>query len=164
MPHARAGDRQVQNGDAIVLDLGCIFEGYRSDLTRTGCIGEPSPKYLKIWNIVRDAQQAAFDGIRPGMTAGDADALARDVIVAAGYGDQFGHSLGHGIGLETHEAPFVRAGGDEILREGMIFSVEPGIYLPGEFGVRIEDLVLLEAGGARVLSQAPKAPVFRGNE
>ncbi|MFN8535826.1 MAG: aminopeptidase P family protein [Dehalococcoidia bacterium] len=161
LPHAHPTEKQIAAGEPIVLDLGCIVDGYRSDLTRTVCIGDPEPAYLEIYDIVLRAQLAAETQIRPGMTGGDADKIARDLIAEAGYGAQFGHSLGHGIGLETHEGPFLRATGEDVLQPGMVFSVEPGIYLPGRFGVRIEDLVVVEADGVRVLSKAPKVPAPR---
>lgn len=162
MPHARPTDRKIAAGEPIVLDLGCIVDGYRSDLTRTVCIGTPDQKYLDVWNLVLHAQREAETKAKPGMKAGEVDKIARDIIAEAGYGECFGHSLGHGIGLETHEGPFVRSGGEEILREGMVFSVEPGVYLPGEFGVRIEDLVILDSVGAQVLSKAKKTAIAGG--
>ncbi|GIW08856.1 MAG: peptidase M24 [Dehalococcoidia bacterium] len=161
LPHAHPSAKTIAEGEPIVLDLGCIVDGYRSDLTRTICVGEPDPFYLEIYDIVLRAQRAAEMQIRPGMKGGEADKIARDLIAEAGYGKQFGHSLGHGIGLQTHEAPFVRPEGEDVLAPGMVFSVEPGIYLPGQFGVRIEDLVVLEEDGVRVLSQAPKEPAIR---
>jgi Xaa-Pro aminopeptidase len=164
MPHARPSDRPIAAGEPIVLDLGCIVDGYRSDLTRTVCVGAPDDAYLNIYDIVLRAQEQAEKAILPGMTGGDADKIARDLIAGAGYGEQFGHSLGHGIGLQTHEGPYVRKDGEDVLREGMVFSVEPGIYLPGQFGVRIEDLVVLEKSGPRVLSKAPKLPAMRRTE
>ncbi|MCS6800508.1 MAG: aminopeptidase P family protein [Chloroflexota bacterium] len=161
LPHAQPTRKRIEAGEPIVLDLGCIVDGYRSDLTRTFCLGEPDPYYLEIYDIVLRAQQAAEAGIRPGMKGGEADKIARDLIAEAGYGDQFGHSLGHGIGLQTHEGPLVRRESEDVLQPGMVFSVEPGIYLPGKFGVRIEDLVVLEEEGVRVLSKAPKEPAIR---
>lgn len=161
LPHAHPTSKRIEAGEPIVLDLGCVVSGYRSDLTRTICLGEPDPFYLEIYDIVLRAQRAALAQIRPGMKAGEADQLARDVIAEAGYGDFFGHSLGHGIGLQTHEGPFVRRDGEDVLEVGMVFSVEPGIYLPGKFGVRTEDLVVLGEHGVRVLSQAPKEAAIR---
>jgi Xaa-Pro aminopeptidase len=161
LPHAQPTEKPIVAGEPVVLDLGCVVDGYHSDLTRTICLGEPDPAYLEIYDIVLRAQHAAEACIRPGMTGGEADRIARDLIAAAGYGDQFGHSLGHGVGLEIHEGPTLRRESEDILQPGMVFSVEPGIYLPGRFGVRLEDLVVLESDGVRVLSQAPKAPVVR---
>ncbi|MCL6648282.1 MAG: Xaa-Pro peptidase family protein [Chloroflexi bacterium] len=161
LPHAQPTEKPIAAGEPVVLDVGCVVDGYHSDLTRTICLGEPDPAYLEIYDIVLRAQHEAEACIRPGMTGGEADRIARDLIAAAGYGDQFGHSLGHGVGLEIHEGPTLRRESEDILQPGMVFSVEPGIYLPGRFGVRLEDLVVLEADGVRVLSQAPKAPVVR---
>jgi len=165
MPHARPTDRVIQAGDPIVIDIGAVVDGYYSDLTRTVALGEGSEKYRKVYEIVLQAQEAALRGIRPGMTGREADALARGVIEEAGYKDHFGHGLGHGIGLVGgHNKPSLshrHPGGKEKLRVGMVFTVEPGIYLPGEFGVRIEDDVVLEEDGVRVLTQAAKEPVVR---
>jgi Xaa-Pro aminopeptidase len=161
LPHAHPTSKRIEMGEPIVLDLGCVVAGYRSDLTRTICLGEPDPFYLEIYDIVLRAQRAALEQIRPGMQGGEADKIARDLIAAAGYGELFGHSLGHGIGLQTHEGPFLRRDGEDRLEVGMVFSVEPGIYLPGKFGVRIEDLVVLDEHGVRVLSQAPKEAATR---
>jgi Xaa-Pro aminopeptidase len=145
LPHAHPGDRTIQAGEAIVFDLGCVVDGYCSDLTRTVCLGEPSDKYLAVFEIVSQAQRAAEAAIRPGVTGMQADAVARDLIAAAGYGDHFGHGLGR---LST-----------DTLQAGMSLTVEPGIYLPGEFGVRIEDLVIIRDGGVEILSGAPKQAV-----
>lgn len=160
MPHARPSDRIIEPGDPIVMDLGAVVDGYHGDLTRTVCYGQPSDEYLGIWGIVLAAQKEAERRVKPGMTGGEVDAFSRDLIDQAGYRDKFGHSLGHGVGLEIHEGPWVRDKGDGVLEPGMVFSVEPGIYLPGEFGVRIEDLVVLEADGCRVLSASPKTPTI----
>lgn len=161
LPHARPSDRPMQAGEPIVVDVGCELDGYCSDLTRTICLGQPSPKYMEVWAIVRRAQEAAESGIRAGMSGVQADALGRDVIAAAGYGEFFGHGLGHGVGLAVHEAPRASrlAPADETFEPGMVLTVEPGIYLPGEFGVRIEDLVVIREDGAEVLTTAPKTPV-----
>jgi len=162
MPHARPTDRVIQPGEPIVIDMGAVVDGYYSDLTRTFALGEPSEKYLHVYEIVRRAQEAALRGIRPGTTGREADALARRVIEEAGYGEHFGHGLGHGIGLEgdpNKPALSQRSGvSKEPLRPGMVFTVEPGIYLPGEFGVRIEDDVMLQESGVSVLTQAAKVP------
>ena len=157
MPHARATDQPIQSGEPVVMDLGAVVDGYCSDLTRTVALGEADRQYREIYEIVLQAQQAALRDIRPGMTGQEADAIAREAIAQAGYGDAFGHGLGHGVGLMVHEKPGVgRLSDKEVLKVGMVFSVEPGIYLPGEFGVRIEDLVVLRQGGPEVLSQAAK--------
>ncbi len=162
MPHATAGDRPIRPGEPVVIDFGATVDGYRSDITRTICLGRPEDEqYLEVWKLVLQAQQAAEAQIRPGMTGRQADALARDLLVAAGYGEHFGHGLGHGVGLEIHEGPRVsRLSDDETLRPGMVFTVEPGLYLPGRFGVRIEDIVLLRPEGCEVLTGAVKEPVI----
>ena len=164
VPHAVPSDRRIQEGEGIKIDIGARANGYCSDMTRTVCLGRPRDQRLvELHAIVLEAQLAAEREIRPGMTGRAADALARDVIRRAGYGDSFTHSLGHGIGLEVHEPPWVsQSRGDERLEPGMVFSVEPGIYLPGWGGVRIEDLVVLEPGGARVLCHSPKDLVLSG--
>ena len=156
MAHHRADDTVIKDGDAIVIDMGAKYEGYCSDLTRTVVVGEPSDKLREIYNIVLRAQLEAEDKVRSGMTGEEADALARDVIADAGYGDEFGHSLGHGIGLAVHEQPRVSPRVKDKLEDGMVFTIEPGIYLPGWGGVRIEDIVVLENGRARVISAASK--------
>ncbi|MCP4544006.1 MAG: aminopeptidase P family protein [Chloroflexi bacterium] len=159
MPHAVLSDRKIEIGSPIVIDMGAVVGGYRSDLTRTIALGEASAQYTEVYEIVRQAHEAAVQGVRPGMTGKEADALARDVIKKAGYGDKFGHGLGHGVGLVIHERPWVshrRDGGKDRLRAGMVFTIEPGIYLPGEFGVRLEDIVILREDGAQMLSHAPK--------
>lgn len=158
LPHHRAGQRVIHAGEPIVVDMGARLGGYHSDITRTFCIGEArDPDYARVYDIVDAANRAAIAGARPGMTGKEVDALGRDVIVAAGFGEQFGHSLGHGVGLDVHEGPRVGfLSADAKLEAGMVFTVEPGIYLPGRFGVRIEDIVVLREDGAEVLTRAPK--------
>ena len=162
LPHARPGDDALGAGRPIVIDMGARLGGYHADLTRTICIGEPDAQFWMIYNIVLEAQRRALDGLRPGLRCNAADALAREHIAAAGYGDQFGHGLGHGVGLDIHEGPSLRraAAGHEQsgprLQAGNVTSVEPGIYLEGWGGVRIEDLALITADGCEVLSQAAK--------
>ena len=156
MAHHRADDTVIKDGDAIVIDMGAKYEGYCSDLTRTVVVGEASEKLKEIYNIVLRAQLEAEDKVRAGMTGEEVDALARDVIADAGYGDDFGHSLGHGVGLAVHEYPRVAPRVEDKLEDGMVFTIEPGIYLPGWGGVRIEDIVVLENGRARVISSASK--------
>lgn len=156
-PHALVSDHQVQAGEPIVIDMGCVIDEYVSDLTRTFCVGAPiHPDYQKVWNVVREANEAAIAQIRPGMTSKEADAIARDIIVAAGYGDYFGHSLGHGIGLAIHEHPKVSYSSETPLEAGTVVTIEPGIYLPGQFGVRLEDVIVLHDDGAEVLTGVPK--------
>ncbi len=158
IPHAVPSPRPLREGESIVIDIGALQDHYCSDMTRTVCIGPVPEKLQEIYGIVLEAQLAAERAIRPGMTGKEADAIARDLITQAGYGEQFGHGLGHGIGLEVHEPPWVSRGkGEIVLRPGMVFSVEPGIYLPGWGGVRIEDLVLLREDGCEVLCRSPKA-------
>jgi Xaa-Pro aminopeptidase len=157
MPHAVVSDRVIQPGEPITIDIGALWDGYCSEMTRTVCLG-PAPDRLKeIYAVVLQAQTAAEAALKPGMTGQQADKVARDVIVAAGFGDYFTHSTGHGIGLEVHEPPWVSPGkGEHELLPGMVFSVEPGIYLPGWGGVRIEDLVVMTEQGAEVLAQSHK--------
>jgi Xaa-Pro aminopeptidase len=159
LPHAHAGDHVIQEGEPIVFDIGCTLDGYCSDMTRTICLGQPGAKYLEVWDIVLKAQEAAEAGIRAGVTGVEADALARTVIEEAGYGQFFGHGLGHGVGLAVHEDPRASKLSTDVLADGMSLTVEPGIYLPGEFGVRIEDLVIVREDGVDILSRSPKLPV-----
>jgi Xaa-Pro aminopeptidase len=158
MPHAVPSTRPIEAGEGITIDIGALAAGYCSDQTRTICLGPArDPRLRTIYGLVLEAQLLVEEQLRPDMTGREADALARDFLTQAGYGDAFVHSLGHGVGLEVHELPTLsRLRGDEPLRPGMVFSVEPGVYLPGWGGVRIEDLVLLEEAGARVLCRAPK--------
>jgi Xaa-Pro aminopeptidase len=160
LPHARPGDRPIGLGEPIVIDIGCIVDGYCSDMTRTICLGQPDSRYLEVWNIVLKAQQAGEAAIRAGMTGVQADATARDVIVSAGYGEHFGHGLGHGVGLAVHEAPRASRLSEDMLRANMSLTIEPGIYLPGLFGVRIEDLVIVHEEGVEILTKASKLPAL----
>ena len=156
LPHARPSDRALQRGDLVVIDMGGVRDGYASDMTRTVALGEPDAEARRVYEVVRAAQEAAIGAAHAGIAAHVLDAAARDVIAAAGYGEQFSHSLGHGIGLQTHEWPKVSYAAEYPLPEGAAVTIEPGIYLPGRFGVRIEDIVVLEAGGCRNLTRAPK--------
>jgi Xaa-Pro aminopeptidase len=156
LPHARPSDYQIREGEPVVIDFGAKYNGYGSDLTRTLCAGQPDTTFKRVYDIVLNAQQAAISGIRSGMTGQEADAIAREVIRNAGYGDAFGHSLGHGIGLVTHEGPRLGPNSSDVLADGMVFTVEPGIYLSGWGGIRIEDDVVLENGTIRVISSARK--------
>ena len=156
MPHARPTPENVGADRPIVIDMGAKFGGYCSDLTRTIFLGEPDAKFREIYGIVYEAQQTAIEGIEPGMKTRAAHQLAQDVIDKAGYGERFGHGLGHGVGLAVHEDPYLGKSGEGTLEEGMVFTIEPGIYLPGWGGVRIEDIVVLENGKARVMSKARK--------
>jgi Xaa-Pro aminopeptidase len=156
LPHARPSDRIIKTGEPIVVDIGSRLNFYSSDLTRTFCIGQPDDTYKKVYEIALKAQMTAIENIKPGMTGAEADALARRVITEAGYGDSFGHGLGHGIGLVTHESPRVSLNSADILTEGMVFTIEPGIYISGWGGVRIEDDIVIENGKIRVISSARK--------
>jgi Xaa-Pro aminopeptidase len=157
LPHAKPSDRRIRAGETIVIDMGGKVSGYGSDLTRTVCAGKANAKLKKIYNTVLEAQSAAIKQIRPGMTGKEADAIAREVIKKAGYGEAFGHSLGHGVGLAEHELPFLSPNSEEKLTEGMVFTVEPGIYLTGWGGVRIEDTVVMEKGKVKLITKARKA-------
>lgn len=155
-PHHGPKDRPLTAGDIVKLDFGCVVEGYHSDMTRTVAFGEPSAELREVYDVVLRAQQAGIEALRPGVTGGAADAAARDVIREAGYGDRFGHSLGHGVGLEVHEGPGLRRESTDVVPEGSVVTVEPGIYLPGIGGARIEDMVVVEADGARPLPRSPR--------
>ena len=159
-PHHHSGSRVIEAGEPIVLDLGARVNGYNSDLTRTICLGQPKDdRFMEIYSIVLRAQEAALNGIRAGMTGIEADKLARDVIVAANYGDNFGHGQGHGVGLAVHEEPRAGRIAEDVLPAGSTLTIEPGIYLPGWGGVRIEDLTLVDKNGVQLLSHASKEPL-----
>ncbi|MFE3552384.1 M24 family metallopeptidase [Streptomyces kronopolitis] len=152
-PHHEAGERVIEDGDMVVLDFGGLKDGYGSDTTRTVHVGQPDAEERKVHDIVREAQQAAFEAVRPGVACQDIDRVARKVIKAAGYGEYFIHRTGHGIGVTTHEPPYLVEGEHLTLVPGMCFSIEPGIYLPGRFGVRIEDIVTCTESGGRRLNE-----------
>jgi Xaa-Pro aminopeptidase len=156
MPHATVSERVIRAGEPIVMDLGARIDGYNSDLTRTVCAGRPADKFKEIYDIVLEAQLTAEQSIRPGMTGKQADSIARKVIEEAGHGEHYGHGLGHGVGLAVHEKPGVGRLSEDVLEPGMVFTVEPGIYLPGWGGVRIEDIVVMREDGVEVLTQASK--------
>ena len=151
-PHHEAGERVIQNGDAVVLDFGGLMYGYGSDTTRTVSVGEPSAEVIAVHEVVRRAQQTAFEAVRPGVACQEIDRVARRVITDMGYGEQFIHRTGHGIGVTTHEPPYMVEGETQPLVPGMCFSIEPGVYLPGRFGVRIEDIVVVTEDGGRRLN------------
>lgn len=161
LPHHHPGERLLQAGDIVIVDLGAEFGGYKSDLTRTFYLGESAPDaFWDIYHTVHAAQVAAIGGIRAGVTGQQVDSLARDLIAGAGHADHFGHGTGHAVGLDIHEEPrFSRVAEKTIIPAGAVMTVEPGIYLPGYGGVRIEDLVLVTAEGSEYLSQAPKTPL-----
>lgn len=155
-PHASPSDRTFQPGDLLVIDWGAYYQGYCSDLTRTFALGEVEPELRQIAKIVQEANQAGRAAARPGVSAGAVDEAARAVIEKAGYGRYFTHRTGHGLGMEGHEGPYMRAGNPLILEPGMTFTVEPGIYLPGRNGVRIEDNLVITESGNETLSNLPR--------
>jgi Xaa-Pro dipeptidase len=155
-PHYTGGDRVITDHDVIVLDFGCRYHGYCSDTSRTVFVGEPTEEQCKIYEIVLQANLAGERAARAGVTAGEVDKAARDVIKAAGYGANFLNRTGHGIGMADHEAPYIKEGNPMVLQEGMAFSVEPGIYLAGRFGMRVEDIVLIDGGKAEILNISRK--------
>jgi Xaa-Pro aminopeptidase len=161
-PHHGAGERRLAPGDPVVLDIGGTIDGYGSDITRMLWIGgadeaaAPTPEFLQVFDLVRAAQAAATAEVRPGAPAGDLDEVARSVIRDGGFGDRFIHRLGHGIGLEAHEDPYLVAGNDEAIAVGHAFSIEPGIYIEGRFGVRLEDIVVCGSDGPDVLNEASR--------
>ena len=155
-PHHECSDRELRAGDIVVVDIGGPYEpGYNSDSTRTYSIGEPNPEVARRYAVLQRAQQAAVDAVRPGVTAEQVDAVARDVLAAEGLAEAFVHRTGHGIGLSVHEEPYIVAGNGLPLAEGMAFSVEPGIYFPGQWGARIEDIVIVTADGAERVNSRP---------
>ncbi|KOF09548.1 Xaa-Pro dipeptidase [Planococcus glaciei] len=156
LPHGVATEKRIENGDFITLDYGALYNGYISDITRTVAVGEPSDKLKEIYQVVLDAQVLGVEKIGPGMTGIEADAIARDYIKSKGYGEAFGHSTGHGIGLEVHEAPGLSFKSQTVLEPGMAVTVEPGIYLPGIGGVRIEDDILITESGNERLTHSTK--------
>ena len=156
LPHHRADETVIGDREPVVIDMGATYGGYCSDLTRTVIVGAPDDKFRKVYDTVLRAQLEAEERVRPGMTGAETDAISREIITEAGYGNNFGHSLGHGVGLAVHESPGVGPKSEDPLENGMVFTIEPGIYLSGWGGVRIEDMVVLENGRARVLSRAHK--------
>lgn len=156
LPHGVATDKVIESGDLVTLDFGALYEGYISDITRTVAVGEPSDKLREIYEVTRAAQELAVKMIKPGMTGIEADAIARDYITAKGYGEAFGHSTGHGIGLEVHEGPGLSFRSEIVLVPNMAVTVEPGIYLPGIGGVRIEDDIIMTEDGNVRLTHSPK--------
>lgn len=156
LPHARPGERILSYGDFVVMDFGCVVNGYCSDMTRTIVIGEPEERHLLIYDLVLKAQVEAVEAVAPGKTGAEIDAIAREIIAEAGYGDYFGHGLGHSVGLEVHENPRLSKTDQTVLAPGMIVTVEPGVYLPGFGGVRIEDLVVVTEDGHEVLTSSFK--------
>jgi len=156
LPHHESSDREVKRDEFLLIDMGAIAGGYCSDCTRTVATGELGDEARKVYEVVRSAQVAAVDAIRAGLAGTEADAVARDAITADGYGEEFGHGLGHGVGIEVHEAPRLSRRSEETLEAGDVVTVEPGVYLPGRFGVRIEDLVMVTDDGCRNFSGVAK--------
>jgi Xaa-Pro aminopeptidase len=156
LPHAEPGERRIESGELVVFDMGAKLDGYCSDGTRTFATGEPGEHAREVYELVREAQAAALDAVAAGVKAEDVDTVARELIAAAGHGERFGHGLGHGVGLEVHEEPRVSQRSEDTLASGEVVTIEPGIYLPGELGVRIEDLVVVTEQGHRNLSGLPK--------
>ncbi|MEQ8146601.1 aminopeptidase P family protein [Streptomyces sp. OP7] len=159
-PHHEAGDRRIGRGDMVVLDFGGLKDGYGSDTSRTVHVGEPTEEERRVHDLVREAQEAGFRAVRPGAACQDVDRAARAVIADAGYGAYFIHRTGHGIGVTTHEPPYMIEGEEQPLVPGMCFSVEPGVYLPGRFGVRIEDIVTVTEDGGRRLNDTTREMVM----
>ena len=155
-PHHHTGETRLRSGDAVVMDVGAAYEGYSSDITRMALIGDGPAGYREIHNIVDDAVQAALAAAKPGVKAHQVDAAARTVIERAGYGEFFFHRTGHGLGTEVHEQPYITSTSQTVLDEGMVFSIEPGIYLPNRFGLRLEEIVILRADGPEILSDLPR--------
>jgi Xaa-Pro aminopeptidase len=153
LPHGVASDRKMRRGDMITIDYGAVIDGYHADTTRVFSLGKPTRKGRKIYDIVLEAQIAAVETVGPGVTGEEVDAAARRIITDAGYGKNFGHGTGHGVGLHIHEGPRLAPGVDDVLAPGMMVTVEPGIYLPGWGGVRIEDMVLVTKRGKEVLTR-----------
>jgi len=156
LPHAKPSDYVIKPGEPIVIDIGSKYEYYGSDLTRTFVLGDPDDTFRKVYGTVLQAQLTAISKIKAGMTGAEADAVARSIITRAGYGEAFGHSLGHGIGLVTHENPRLGLNSMDLLTNGMVFTIEPGIYVSGWGGVRIEDDVVMEDSRLKVISNAKK--------
>lgn len=155
-PHHDASERPIAEGEPVVIDMGAMVNGYSADLTRTICVGEPPPEFLERYNTVLAAQLKALSGVRPGMSGQEADAIAREALTDSGFGEQFVHGLGHGVGLLIHEYPSLGKSSDDILEPGHVITIEPGIYLEDWGGIRIEDLCVVTETGVEVLSQAPK--------
>lgn len=156
MPHYKTGNKKIRSGEPVLIDMGCVYNGYCSDITRTIFIGTIPDEISTIYSVVKDAQQKAVNAVKAGLTTNKLDSIARDFIAAKGYGALFGHSLGHGVGLDVHEMPAVKQNGAVALKNGMVITVEPGIYIPKEGGVRIEDMVLVTSNGHEILTGSTK--------
>jgi Xaa-Pro aminopeptidase len=160
LPHAEPGDRQVEQGDLVVVDFGAVVDGYCSDMTRTFQVGDVGPERRRMWEVVFDAQAAGVDAVRSGVEAKAVDAVCRELIAAAGWGEAFSHGTGHGVGLLIHEEPRVSSASGDTLAAGQVVTVEPGVYLPNLGGVRIEDTLVVTAEGSLPLTRSPKEPVI----
>ncbi|MBI1920906.1 MAG: aminopeptidase P family protein [Geobacter sp.] len=156
LPHGKASDKAIRSGELVTVDFGGILDGYNSDETVTVAVGEPDNRQREIYHVVKDAHDRAIDAARPGIPCRELDAVARDYINSQGYGDYFGHGLGHGVGLEVHEKPVISPRSEGVVEEGMVFTIEPGIYIPGWGGVRIEDTVRVHRDGCEIITQVPK--------
>ena len=156
MPHGRASDKKLRKGDFVTLDFGALYRGYASDITRTVVLGKATEKQKKIYQIVLNAQKSACRAVKPGLACSRLDGLARDIIMKAGYGDYFGHGLGHGLGMLVHDRPTLNPQSNDVLEPGMVVTIEPGIYIPNWGGVRVEDDVLVTATGGQILTKSPK--------
>lgn len=161
LPHHRSGERKWQRNEFLLIDCGSMYNFYCSDSTRTVVIGQPTPEMEKIWHLVRDAQLAALEAVKPGLRASELDEVARKIIRDAGYGEFFGHGLGHGVGPKIHTDPRLNAQTQEVLQAGMVITIEPGIYLPGKGGVRLEELIVVRDDGAEILTHIPVELVLR---
>jgi Xaa-Pro aminopeptidase/Xaa-Pro dipeptidase len=156
LPHATPGSRAIEAGDCVLIDYGAVWEGYHSDETCTCYVGHADPRQREVYGLVREAHDRAIAAIRAGVACGEIDRVVRACLDQAGLGDRFSHGTGHGVGLDVHEGPRLAKGREEILQAGMVVTVEPGVYLPGLWGIRIEDTVLVEEGGCRILTGTPK--------
>ena len=161
-PHHHTGDTRLAPGDAVLIDTGCRLDGYPSDMTRVGHYGGAPEGFAEVHAILDRAVEAAIAAVRPGVRASAADKAARDLIAAAGYGPEFLHRTGHGLGIDVHEPPYITATSDTVLDEGMVFSIEPGIYLPGRFGLRLEEIVIIRDGKPEILSELPRTAIAAG--
>jgi Xaa-Pro aminopeptidase len=156
LPHAEPGEREIGRGELVVFDMGAAIDGYCSDGTRTYATGDPGEAAKEVYELVKNAQAAALEAVQEAASGKEVDAVAREIIAAAGHGERFGHGLGHGVGLEVHEKPTLSVASEDVLTAGEVVTVEPGVYVAAEFGVRIEDLVVVSADGHRNLSGLPK--------
>jgi Xaa-Pro aminopeptidase len=156
LPHGKASEKKILSGELVTIDFGAVYKGYNSDETVTVSVGEPDKRQREIYQIVKDAHDLALEFLRPGVTCKEIDAKARDHIEGKGLGRYFGHGLGHGVGIDIHEKPVISFRSETVVEEGMVFTIEPGIYLPGWGGVRIEDTVCVTGDGCRVMTKVCK--------